>query len=494
MRLEMMQLKIDFSMRTAIIFHLVPYLLIFPFGLFAQPEVKLSKNKSQVIDFIDAHEKQLVTWSNQLWEFAEPSLRETKSVALLVNIFNAEGFTVQENVMGMPTVFIATYGNKQPVIGLFGEYDADPNASNKIVPRKEEFSKGGYGHGGHHNLLATGSLGAALAIKNLIKQGLLNCTIRYYGTTAEGGIGAKAYLARDGYFDDLDFSLYWHPAPATWASTRPWDALVDFDIIFSARPLNVIRETKDGSTTLDALELMIQEMKTFRKEMSPLIRMNYSIHQDDGNLDEIGDTTRLSVRIQCARQEDALRLFHATQDAATRTAMTLNVEMSIDVHRAMHQFLPNVTAMTVVQKNMELLGPMIYTEDEQTFVKEMQQTLSISPNGIVDDISLFADESNRPSLNGYASDIGDPSWIAPEVYFVVRTLAAVPMHQWPGTAFSAHAIGHKGMLKASKILSMTIVDFVESKSLQQSILDDFKRNKKSYVYKSLLTSSPPTRN
>ena len=66
------------------------------------------------------------------------------------------------------------------------------------------------------------------------------------------------------------------------------------------------------------------------------------------------------------------------------------------------------------------------------------------------------------------------------------------MHQWPGTAFSAHAIGHKGMLKASKILSMTIIDYVESKSLQEAILDDFKRNKKSYNYKSILTSSPPT--
>ena len=55
----------------------------------------------------------------------------------------------------------------------------------------------------------------------------------------------------------------------------------------------------------------------------------------------------------------------------------------------MHQFLPNVTAMTVVQKNMELLGPTIYTEDEQTFAKEMQKTLRISPDGIEDKISDF---------------------------------------------------------------------------------------------------------
>ena len=482
------------SMRTAIIFNLAMYMLICPFGLDAQSEIKLSKNKSRAIDFIDRHEKQLVTWSSALWEFAEPPLKETKSVRLLVDIFSAEGFSIQENVGGMPTVFIATYGTAKPVIGLFGEYDADPNASNKVVPRKDELVKGGYGHGGHHNLLATGSLGAALAIKNLIQQRRLNCTVRYYGTTAEGSIGSKAYLARDGYFDDLNFSLYWHPAPATWASTRPWDALIDFDIIFAARRQHVIRESENGPTTLDAMEIMVQEMKNLRNQMSPLVRMNYVIRQDNSNLNEIGDTTRLSVRIQCARQEDALNLFHKTQVAVTRTATTLNVGSSIDVHRAMHQFLPNVTAMKIVQKNMELVGPTIYTEDEQSFTKEMQKTLRISPDGIEDKVSRFADESSRSSLYGYASDIGDPSWIAPEVYFVVRTLPAVPMHQWPGTAFSAHSIGQKGMLKASKILSMTIIDYVESKSLQESILDDFKRNKKSYNYKSLLTSPPPTSN
>jgi aminobenzoyl-glutamate utilization protein B len=255
-----------------------------------------------------------------------------------------------------------------------------------------------------------------------------------------------------------------------------------------------MRETGNGNTTLDALELMVQEIKTLRRQMSPLVRMNYVVRQDDGNLDEIADSIRLTARIQCAMQEDALTLFAKIQQAVTRTATELKVSASIDVFRAMHQFLPNVTAMAIVQKNMELLGPTKYTEEEQKYTKEMQGTLGIPTEGIVDKIANFTDASNRPSLYGYASDIGDASWIAPEVYFVVRTLPGVPMHQWQGTAFSAHSIAHKGMLKASKILSMTIIDYLESKSLQESILKDFKRNKKSYNYKSLLTTAPSTRN
>ena len=478
-------------LRSAIIFTYVAYLLIFPSGLFGQTKVSLSKNKLRVIEFIERHQTQLITWSDEVWKFAEPSLKENKSATLLINVLRREGFTVQENVSGMATVFVATYGTAQPVVGLFGEYDADPNASNKVVPRKEELVKGGYGHGGHHNLLAIGSLGAALAIKNLIQQRRLDCTIRYYGTTAEGTVGAKTHLARDGYFDDLDFSLYWHPAPATVASARPWDALIDFDITFSAKKVNIIREIRGGPTTLDALEVMIGAMKNLRQQSSPGIRMNYTIRQNNVNLSEIPDTVRLSVRIQCARQEDARELFQKIQDAANETGAALNVVSSVDVDRAMHQFLPNVAAMKIVQKNMELLGPMNYTDEEQKFAKEIQLALNISDEGIQDKIPAFTDESNRQSLYGYASDIGDASWIAPEVYFVVRTLPGVPMHQWPGTAFSAHSIGHKGMLQASKILSMTITDFVENKSLQQSILEDFKRSKRSYTYKSLMNSTPP---
>src|SRR5688572_8971513 len=210
--------------------------------LFAQPETKQKENKSLVVRFIDQHQDDLISWSNKIWNYAEPSFGEFESSKLLIEVLRKEGFTVEENICGLSTVFTATYGAGKPVVGLYGEYDADPNASNKIVPRNDALIPGGYGHGGGHNLLGVGSLGAALAIKNLIDRKKLNCTIRYYGSTAEGSMGVKAYLARDKYFNDLDFSLYWHPSPVTSASTSTWDALIEFDITFIAKRFNVIHE------------------------------------------------------------------------------------------------------------------------------------------------------------------------------------------------------------------------------------------------------------
>jgi aminobenzoyl-glutamate utilization protein B len=456
----------------------------------AQEKSKLSNAKSSAIKLIGQKQTDLIHWNDSIWKLAEPSFKESRSVNLLIDILQKEGFTIQRNVSGFSTVFMATYGTAKPVIGLFGEYDADAGASNKIVTKHEELAPGEYGHGGGHNLLAVGSLGAALAIKDLIKRDKLKCTIRYYGTTAEGSLGTKTYLARDGFFNDLDLSLYWHPAPGTWAATSPWDALIDFDIIFSAKKINVIRDLPGHSNTLTTSELLVSDMKAIRAEMTPGKKINYAIRQWKGDVSNIPDTIKFTVRIQCARQEDALAMFTKIDNTVQIISDRTKVSGKIEMKRAMHQFQPNITAMQLVQRNMELLGAVIYSDEELVYAKEMQRYLNKPADGIEDKISPFSDQSEQQQLYGYASDIGDASWIAPEIYFTVRSFPpSIPMHNWAGTAFTAHSIGHKGMLQAAKIISMTIIDFVENKSIQESVKKEFEQRKKDYVYQSLLNDS-----
>jgi aminobenzoyl-glutamate utilization protein B len=441
---------------------------------------------------IEKKKQDLINLSDSIWNLAEPSYAEVKSSRLLIEYLRKEGFAIQENISGFQTVFIASYGESKPVIGLFGEYDADPNASNKVVPRKEEMGVGKYGHGGGHNLLGVGSIGAALAIKNLIESKRLKCTIRYYGTTAEGELGSKTYLARDGYFDDLDLSLYWHPAPVTAASTGPWDALIDLEITLSGRKVNVIREKEPAPTTTEALELLISELHALRPTTNQGIKLNYTLDQRLSSLNETPDTARITLRIQCAKQKDANGLFEKISASINKVKEQSMVQTNMKVIRAMHQFLPNVKAMEIVYQNLQLLGPIQYTEDEVEFVKQLQQHLGMPAEGIKDKLIPFSDVSDREQVYGYASDIGDASWIAPEIYFVVRSLPGVPMHQWPGTIFTGHSIGHKGMIQASKTLAMTIIDYLESPELQKNIRQDFEQRRKSYRYRSFLPDGLPT--
>ena len=86
-------------------------------------------------------------------------MQEFKSSALLIETLEDEGFTVERNVAGMPTCFIASWGSGKPVIGVLGEFDALPMISQKgLVPEQDPLIEGGPGHGCGHNMMGTAGL------------------------------------------------------------------------------------------------------------------------------------------------------------------------------------------------------------------------------------------------------------------------------------------------------------------------------------------------
>ena len=87
-----------------------------------------------------------------------------------MNTLEEEGFTVERGVVDMPTAFIASYGSGQPVVAILGEYDALSNLSQQGGSTElNPITVGGNGHGCGHNLLGTGSLAAAVALKELMR-------------------------------------------------------------------------------------------------------------------------------------------------------------------------------------------------------------------------------------------------------------------------------------------------------------------------------------
>src|SRR5436309_1397539 len=130
--------------------------------------------------------------ADEVWQFAEPSLLEIKSAQLIIQILQEQGFTIKsKGTAGVPTAFIAEYGDGTPTAGFLVEYDALPGLGNEPVPyrepRKDQVTSG---HGCGHNLLGAGSIGAAIALKNVLIEEKLPGTIRVYGCAAEETEGA----------------------------------------------------------------------------------------------------------------------------------------------------------------------------------------------------------------------------------------------------------------------------------------------------------------
>jgi len=118
----------------------VSVLLAAPFSLSAQT------TKTDLLARVDASKAVYDEIALKIWDYAEIGYQEVKSSALLQEQLRKEGFTVQAGVAGMPTAFVATYGQGSPVIGVLAEFDALPGVSQEAVPEKKERPGSAAGH------------------------------------------------------------------------------------------------------------------------------------------------------------------------------------------------------------------------------------------------------------------------------------------------------------------------------------------------------------
>src|SRR5262245_27552124 len=126
-------------------------LVVFVSGLQPIAAADGKQNKEEAVASIEKQKPELVSLSDQVWRFAETALRETRSSKALADYAERQGLEVKRGVAGMPTAFVASYGQGRPIIGILGEYDALPGISQKAQPAKEALEAGAAGHGcGHH--------------------------------------------------------------------------------------------------------------------------------------------------------------------------------------------------------------------------------------------------------------------------------------------------------------------------------------------------------
>ena len=126
-------------------------------------------DKKKVLARIQQQESHYSAIAQKIWNFAEVGYKEKQSSALLQETLKQAGFTIETGVAGIPTAFVATYGQGKPVIGIMAEYDALPGLSQDSIPTKRSLG-GASGHACGHHLFGTGSSAAAIAVKEWLKE------------------------------------------------------------------------------------------------------------------------------------------------------------------------------------------------------------------------------------------------------------------------------------------------------------------------------------
>ena len=458
--------------------------------LFSQNAPVLSESKQAVIASVDKHTQELTRLSDQIWAFAETALREHQSSKLLADYAESQGFRVERGVSGMPTAFIATYGSGRPIIGILGEYDALPGISQKASPIKEPLKAGAAGHGCGHNLFGAGSMGAALAVKELIQQGKLKGTIRFYGTPAEESVGGKIYMARDGLFNDLDVCLDWHPDTEIDALTQSSQAMVDFKVEFSGKAAHAAYDPWNGRSALDALELFAHGVNAYREHVRPSVRMHYVFASAGDVPNVVPEKAVVWMWVRDSKRSGMDEVFTRVKKIAEGAALMADVSYSVKVNNGSYELLVNRTGAKTLHQNLELLGPITYTPEEQDFAKKIQSTSGVEETGMDGKVKPLKDTRLDP--DGGSTDVGDVSWNVPEITLLAPSAPPkAPWHSWAVVACGGMSIGHKGLLYAAKGLGMTMVDLFENEGLRQDIRKEFEERRAGHIYKAMLPGGPP---
>lgn len=439
---------------------------------------------------VEKHQQELIKLSDQVWGFAEIAMRETQSAKVLADYAEQQGFKVTRGVAAIPTAFIAEYGSGKPIIGVLGEFDALPGLSQKAQPVKEALKKDAPGHGCGHNMFGAASLGAALSIKELIAAGKIKGTIRFYGTPAEEDLAGKVWMAKAGLFDDLDVCLDWHPDYENKANMQSSQAVSDYSISFKGKSAHAAADPWNGRSALDAAELFTTGINFMREHVKPSVRMHY-VYTKAGNVPNvIPAEASVWLWIRDSKRSGVAEVSERMKDIAKGAALMAGVEYEIKLNSGLYEILINETGAKALQANMELVGPIVYTKEELGFADKIMKEYGLEMKGISGTIKPL--EVTKPDPTGGSTDVGDVSYIVPEISLLATTAPyESPWHSWVVVACGGMSIGHKGLLFASKSLGTTMVDLFENEKLRQDIKEEFLKRKGKEVWKAMLPDGPP---
>lgn len=450
----------------------------------------MSSDKKAIINSVEKHQQNLIQISDSIWALAETAFDEHESSRILADYADKNGFNVERGVAGMPTAFVATYGSGSPVISVLGEFDALPGISQKAQPTKQALKEGAAGHGCGHNLFGAGSLGAAIAIKELIEEGKIKGTVKFFGTPSEEKFFGKIWMVREGLWDDVDVNLSWHPSAKTKADVQSSLALVDFRVEFFGQAAHASSDPWNGRSASDALELYTTGINYYREHVKPTVRIHYHIEDGGQVVNVVPDYSKIWVRVRDTKRSGMMPVYEHVRKMAEGAAIMANVDYKISLISGIYEVLVNRAGGEIMQKNMELLGPISYTNEEIAFGKKIQEVTDKPQLGIDSEIRPLEETKEHPG--GGSTDVGDVSWNVPNINLRVTTAPIdTPWHSWAVVACGGMSIGHKGMIYASKAMAMTMVDLFKNQKLVEKVKSEYKLRKGDETYVAIVPDGPP---
>jgi len=449
--------------------------------IFAQ-ETDLLKQKA--LEQVDSIEPMIEEVAIKLWEYSETALQETQSVNLLINKLSEAGFSIETNVAGMPTAFVATYGSGTPVIGILAEYDALPGVGNQPIPERKPRADGvTSGHGCGHNIFAAASAGGAIALKILMEENNLKGTLKLFGSPAEETLVGKVYMAKAGVFNGLDAVIDWHPSTENEVRNQAGRAMNSFEVEFFGQAAHGSADPWNGRSSLDAVELMNYGVNLMREHIKPTARIHYVIPNAGEAPNVVPEYAKVWYFVRDINRTEVQKYYERILKIAEAAALATETTHKVHLITGVHEYLLNRPLQEALQKNLELVGAPQFTEEEQEFARSLQRFVNKEEKGFNEKIKALPDKPGE--VKGGSTDAAEVSWIVPTVGFRVTTAAEdIPWHNWATTACHGTRASRKGAVVAAKVIAATGIDLFTNRTLLKEAKSFFLKAKDGKPYKS----------
>lgn len=457
--------------------------------------------KADLIGQIDGMKKQAQVMVDSVFSFGELGFQEFDTSKYLTGILEKEGFRVQRGIAGIPTAWMASWGEGKPVIALGSDIDCIPQASQKPgVGYREPMIVGAPGHGEGHNSGMPMNILAALAVKKMMEQQHLKGTIRLWPGVAEEQLGTKAYYVRAGAFQDVDVVLFAHVASNFGVSYGPGgqNGMVSVEYTFKGESAHSAGAPWRGKSALDAVELMDIGWNFRREHLRLAQRSHYVITNGGDQPNVVPQNATVWYYFREADYPHIIDLWKIGDKMAQAATMMTDTTVTSRLLGSAWPGHFNKPVAEAMYENIKKVGLPQWSEDDQTLAKALQRELKVPEKGLpakVDELRAprSSEEQGESGMNigptgGGSDDIGDISWVVPTVTLrYPANIQAGPGHSWANAIAMATPIAHKGVIAGAKVQALTLLDLMLHPELVQGAWDYFRNvQTKDVKYQSFL--------
>ena len=366
--------------------------------------------KTIATEAFDGVESELQDISKWLYDNPELAYQEHQSAGRLSEFLGDHGFDVTFPAYGLDTAFEATVGTSGPRVVICAEYDALPEV----------------GHACGHNIIATSSVGAGVAVAGLVDK--LGIRVTVLGTPAEEGGGGKIDLLDAGAFDDAAASMLIHPSPRNIANPLTLAAR-GVTVRYNGKEAHAAAAPHAGINALDAFVQAYNGISAMRQQFQPGDRVHGVI--DEGgvapNITPALTSSRWIIRAETAARFEELqsKVMACFEAAAVATGCTLDFEFEGEAYM---DLISEPKLAELFSANCEALGRNMPVEFEPAMA---------------------------------STDMGNVSHVVPSIHPSVAIETTSVNHQPEFAASTVTPSGNRALRDGALGMAHTIIDLAE---------------------------------